>query len=278
MGANSTLRRAVKAVSHKALGEGGYAWLQAGAMAWDIRRGTLSEPEIDLIGPAVKTGETAVDVGANYGMYTHPLSRAVGEKGKVLAFEPIPFTVETLRRIGKILRWTNVEIAPKACGVTNESVTFTVPMQASGALSAGQAHLAGRDDSRPGHERHVRWPDSTEVTCEVVRLDDYIDPSSDVSFVKSDTEGAELFVFRGGESLIDKYLPTVVAEINPWFLEGFEVTVPELTGFFTSRDYALMHYDDRKGRLEEIEPEDLVEDNYVFVHPSRRDRFRALLP
>ena len=275
MGANSTIRRAIKQVSNRALGNGGYAWLQAGAKAWDIRTGTFTEPELDLIRFCVRPGETVIDIGANYGLYTHPLSKAVGASGKVLALEPIPFTVDALAKIAKLLAWRNVELLPKACGEAAGEITFSVPLQESGAISAGQAHFSQRNDDRAGKEQHAPFPKSTEVTCEVVALDD-LDIPGDVSLIKSDIEGAELFAFRGATKLIDRHHPTVIAEINPWFLEGFGLELDDLLRFFTEREYSLYRYDPDTSRLRSQNLNEIEEDNYVFVHPARRDRLAEI--
>src|SRR5947208_12661461 len=92
------------------LNQGAYKYFQGLSKAWDIRSGSWSEPELDLIPFAVRPGETAVDVGANYGLYSFHLSKAVGPAGRVYAFEPVPFTYETLRLVSKALRLRNVEM------------------------------------------------------------------------------------------------------------------------------------------------------------------------
>ncbi len=277
MGADSQVRRLVKQTAHRVLGEGGYGWVQALAMAADIRAGRLSEPELEVVVSAVSPGDVVVDMGANYGMYTYPLDRAVGRGGRVYAFEPVPFTFAVLRRVGRLLRLRNVELVAKGCGKEPGTMSFTVPVQDSGAISAGQAHLSSRDDERPGKATHVRWPHEEEVRCEIVALDDLLPTQSNVSLIKSDIEGAELFAFQGAADLIDRNHPTVLAEINPWFLEGFGQTVDDLVSFFATRGYSLYRYDEATRMLVEQAPDEVVEDNYLFVHPDRADRLAPFL-
>ena len=50
------------------------------------------------------------------------------------------------------------------------SVEFTLPLQSSGAPSAGQAYLGKRNDDRPGSESQVRWSGTRQVTCEVASV------------------------------------------------------------------------------------------------------------
>jgi FkbM family methyltransferase len=277
MGANSAARRLVKKALYPVLNEHTYVYFQALAKAWDIRNGKWSEPELELIPRAVRAGETALDVGANYGLYSYHLSRVRGLR--VYAFEPVPFTFRTLALVARILRFRNVELVEKGCSDRTGRINFTVPVQASGAMAAGQAYIGGRDDEREGREGQVRWTGTRDVTAEVVALDEFVPRGLSVSLVKCDVEGAELLAFRGAERLIGEHLPTVICEINPWFLEGFRIKLEELLDFFDARGYRLYRYvgEDGQRRLREVTASEVEEDNYVFVHPSRSERFEGLM-
>src|SRR5206468_2011173 len=145
------------------LPQAGYSYLQGLSMARDIRTGAYSEPELDLLPLAARPGDTVVDMGANFGLYTYHLSRAVGPSGRVYAFEPVPYTNATLRRVAARLGVRNAEIASKGCSDRGGRVTFSLPLQASGAISAGQAHIGSRDDDRAAKESQVRWQGTREV-------------------------------------------------------------------------------------------------------------------
>jgi hypothetical protein len=115
------------------------------------------------------------------------------------------------------------------------------------------------------------------VSCEVVALDAYLPELSNLSLIKCDIEGAELLAFRGAVRIIEKHRPSIICEINPWFLEGFGLRLEDLVGFFTDRGYGLYRYDpDRK--LKPIRDlDEVVEDNYVFLHPTRLTPFAPLI-
>jgi FkbM family methyltransferase len=275
MPANSALRRLTKRFLHNLLSNHGYKYFQAFSKAWDIRNGTWSEPELDLIPFAVKPGETALDLGANFGLYTYHLSKALQGSGRIYAFEPVPFTFETLQLVARILRFRNVELIEKGCSDRAGMISFEVPVQASGAFAAGQAYIGGRRDDREGKEQQVRWSGTREVSCEVVRLDEFLPEVENLTLIKCDIEGAELLAFRGAERLIAKHLPSVICEINPWFLEGFGIRLEELTSFFVHQGYRLYHY--REKALYEVEIKDIVEDNFLFVHPEKLPRFSSIL-
>ena len=280
MGANSAIRRAAKTLLYPLTNDKTYKYVQAASKALDIKKGTWSEPELDLVKLGLREGETTLDVGANFGIYSYYMSRAVGRTGTVYAFEPIPFTFETLKIVGKLLGFSsNVKFIEKGCGDSNGTINFSVPVQQSGAFSAGQAYIGTRNDDHDGKEKQVRWGATKEVEAEIIKLDDFLPTIDSLPFVKLDIEGAELLCLRGARSLFEKHLPTTVCEINPWFLEGFGLEMDDLTDYFFDLGYKLYFYEcnQDKPRLREISAEDIVEDNYVFLHPRWAERFSSVL-
>ena len=291
MAGNSLPRRVVKKLLAPMLGEGTYSLLQAAAMGWDIRRGAWWEAELELLPLALRAGETAVDVGANYGLYAYHLSRAVGRSGKVWSFEPIPFTARTFRLIQRALGFgNNVELVAKGCGEKAGQISFTVPVMKSGAISAGLVHM-GRNDDRPGKEKHAKY-ETREVVCDVVTLDEVLRDAHDVALLKCDIEGADLFAMRGARATLEKHHPTIIIEITPWYLEGFGIQVSDVTRFFDELGYRCYRYDNgspvgsykkhasetAQRKLIPTRAEDIYEDNWIFIHPSRVARFAGLLP
>lgn len=277
MGADSLLRRAVKTMLYPLLHESIYGYVQGVTKALDIRRGVWSEPEMDLVALAVRPGDDVLDIGANYGLYTHLLSRAVAPGGRVFAFEPVPFTNRTLVFVSRLLGLRNVTVVPKGCSDFSGTVTFRVPVQHSGALSAGLACIAVRTDDRPGAETQVRWDRTTEIQCEVVALDEFLPPLKNLSLIKCDIEGAELLAFRGAARTIDAHHPTIICEINPWYIEGFGLELQYLLAFFHQRGYQFYRYTPQKTLLVVRSAADVVEANYIFIHPDRLASFAALV-
>lgn len=275
MGGNSLPRRIVKRALAPVVNTRGYQLLQSAAMGWDIRSGQWHEPEIDLIAYVVKPGDTAIDIGANFGVYSYYLSRAVAPHGHVYAFEPMPATCDSFRTIGKVLRFKNVELFERACGDKPGVLNFTVPLQENGAIIPGIVHQSARNNDRAGKERHARFQRQKEVPCEVVVIDDFLPNLERVSFIKCDVEGADFYALRGARKTIERNKPLIVTEINPWFLEGFGVDLREFVGFFEALGYRLYRFVD--GRLELTPVEGVEEDNWIFVHDDRKLDVAALL-
>src|SRR4051812_48709967 len=110
MAADSPARRLAKRLLHPLLDERFYKYLQAAAMAWDINRGNWKERELALLPYVARTGDTVLDIGANYGLYSYYLGPIVGPTGQVYAFEPIPFTADTFELVARLLRFRNVTL------------------------------------------------------------------------------------------------------------------------------------------------------------------------
>src|SRR3984893_6274686 len=157
MSANSLARRSIKKLIYPMMTEERYAYFVAISKAWDIRTGNYPEAELDLIPLAVHPGDTALDIGGNFGVYVAPLSRAVGPTGRVYAFEPVPFTYRTLQIVAQLLRFRSVDIVPKGCSDQAGTVAFEVPLQANGAMSTGLAYIGGRKQDHAGKEAQIRW-------------------------------------------------------------------------------------------------------------------------
>jgi FkbM family methyltransferase len=278
MAANSLPRRVIKKLIAPVLNDRTYSLFQAVAMGWDIRSGSWWEPELELIDRVVRDGDVVLDIGANYGLWAYHLSRAVGRSGKVYSFEPVPFTAQTFRLIGRALGFLgNVELVNKGCGETAGRIEFTQPMQQNGAISAGLVHMVGRNDQRPGREKHARFEQTRNIECDVIAIDAFLPTLERVSLVKCDIEGADLYAMRGARRLLQRHKPVVIIEITPWFLEGFGLKVADVYGFFEELGYRCYRYDDG-GHLISAAAADIVEDNWVFVHPDNADRLRPILP
>ena len=162
--------------------------------------GAFESAETELLRRLARPGTTAVDAGANVGLFTVPLALAVGSEGRVLAFEPAP---ETVVRLHENLRRN---------GLGNVSV-----FEAALGGERGAATLLLADDS--AYNSTATTPtaaDSVVVEVPVVRLDDVWAEAGrpEVSVLKIDVEGAELDVLEGAGELVRSSRPAVLVEAS----------------------------------------------------------------
>ncbi len=161
-------------------------------IAEEVRAG---EPELALLPKLVARGGTAIDVGANEGVFAYALA-AIADR--VVAFEPNP-------DYAFFARWMlrgRAELHALALSDRPGRATFYVPVSDEGMV----LHLAGNLKRTHAQFRTVR-------TCEVeVRtLDEFA--LTDVRFIKADVEGSEREVLEGARVTIARDRPVLLLEL-----------------------------------------------------------------
>jgi len=162
---------------------------------------------LEFLVAAVHPGDVVYDIGANVGLYSMLLSKAVGPSGQVIAFEPDSRNAKRLNENAILNGLTNFRCFRKALGEANHSGTLHLrdddPYQ-----STLLAHL-------PPDER------SSEEVVDIVAGDDFrIRMNLPIPrAVKIDVEGSELNVIRGlGTTLAKEACQFVLCEIHPHLL------------------------------------------------------------
>jgi FkbM family methyltransferase len=268
----SRIRYLVKRVIIPVLSIGTYRKLLAWSKLRDFRSGHLREAELDLIPLLLEPGETAIDVGANHGMWTLAISQAVGDKGRVFSFEPMPETFMTLQEVVRRARLGNVEAIPKGCFEKSGRLTFAVPALPSGADDDMQARVVP-DLEALCDEGQVALSEN-----DVVALDEFMPKVHELALLKVDIEGAELFALRGARSLIRRYAPSIVCEIDPGLLAGYGLRPEDIGDLLEELGYSAYLYDAGEKRLGRAGALSAISHaNIVFVHPSRESRLSSVL-
>lgn len=138
--------------------------------------------ETKIIKDIVKEGDVVVDAGANIGYYTILLSKAVGDTGKVYAFEPEEDCFNLLRKNCRENRCYNVVLINKALSDKEENIKFYI------------------DEKDKASSSMLEGTKGTEVIVNGTTLDkEIIEP---VDFMKMDIEGAELRALHGATTLL----------------------------------------------------------------------------
>ena len=152
------------------------------------------EPEWDRLGEWLRTGDTALDVGANVGHYACRMSQLVGAAGRVIAFEPVPVTFAALAANSKHFPFSNLTLLNAAVGDAGGMVGMSVPGGADGSYLA-------------------RVDPTAELKCLVLSVDS-LAPPGPVRLVKIDAEGYEPKVLAGMTALLRRDRPVVILERN----------------------------------------------------------------
>jgi len=271
----SGVRSFVKPLLFKLLGEKGYFWFQVYGKLRDIRYRLVEEDEMALLPFFIGDRDEVLDLGANYAYYSERMSHLC-RTGKVYAFEPIPFTYRVCKKIIGLKKLHNVELYQLGVGNSNEKLTFEVPLADFGAISAGQSHIAGRNNDRPGKERLHNFDAHQLVEAEIVRVDDFLPNLSRLSFVKLDIEGAEYMALEGMKKTLDRFHPVILIEVVPFFLEGFGIPEAKLVALIEDMGYLFFLYDPASKKLNKANPP-LLERNYILIHRSKAAEFENII-
>jgi FkbM family methyltransferase len=164
------------------------------------------EPDLKLLEYFVKQGDSVIDIGANYGIYTKALSQLVGSKGHVYSVEPVPATFEILCSNVQKLGLKNIDALNCAISDVNGTVTIEIPSYSTGGENYYQAHIVKNDDTQPG----MKWVHVPSFTIDF-KFNSIADK---ISFIKCDVEGFELECLRGAENLLKINKPGWLIEIS----------------------------------------------------------------
>jgi FkbM family methyltransferase len=154
--------------------------------------------EIACLLKLINAGMVCWDIGANIGFYTCLFSSLVGQDGKVVSFEPLSTTRETLAGNVALNGMINVEIVPVAVGADDKEARIYFH---DAQLGEGTASIYQTDEK------------VCSEAISIVRLDTISGALPAPNFIKIDVEGAQEDVWRGGESFFSVNAPLVMAEL-----------------------------------------------------------------
>jgi FkbM family methyltransferase len=168
------------------------SWFYRRRIADEARSG---EPELAVLATLLPRGGTAVDIGANQGVYAYALADIAD---RVVAFEPNPDYAAFARRM---LRG-RAELHEVALSNESGRGSLHVPLSDQGMV----LHLAG---SLKG--THSQFRDSKSYKVEVRTLDDF--SLTNTRFIKADVEGSEREVLDGARATIGRDRPVILLEL-----------------------------------------------------------------
>lgn len=199
--------------------------LVTAALRHGARRGTAVEKEILGLGEVVGPGDVCLDVGAEFGLYTHVLADLVGPTGVVHAFEPQRGAHRLLRAGIRAAGATGVVLHRTALGDTPGHAVLSVPRRL-GLPVHGRAYVtAGAQDPGPNREFAAHRTETVELsTLDAVVADLGLDA---VTLIKADVEGAEGALLDGAADTLRRLRPHLLLEIEDRHTRKYGVTAPE---------------------------------------------------
>ncbi|MGB3760542.1 MAG: FkbM family methyltransferase [Rivularia sp. (in: cyanobacteria)] len=204
----------------------------------------------------INSSMNCIDIGAHLGSVLN-LINELSPNGKHTAIEPIPYKYEWLKR-----KFPNAEIFQVALSDTNGEVDFYLQSQRSG-FSGLKLHGSNSADGEV---------EILKVNC--VRLDDIVPSDLPIGFIKIDVEGGELAALKGGETILNRYHPTILFECAQSGLKAHNVSQSEIYDFFHAHGYSLFLIKDWLAQNEPLNYERFIKSmeypfqafNFLAVH------------
>jgi FkbM family methyltransferase len=215
----------------------------------------VREPDMAVLRHLVPVGGCALDLGANFGLYTRFLAEAVGAEGLVHAVEPVPPMYEVLRSNVRKLGLVQVRTHSVAASDVTRTVTMVVPRYPTGGANFYEARVVRRATGR-----HFRVPG--------LRLDDLFARLPRIDVIKCDVEAHELAVLRGAETVLRRHRPAWLMEVSgdP---DDPETNAAEVVELLRAEGYGAYRFDGR--RVRPRAPGDRAV-NYFFLRPEHLGR------
>lgn len=171
--------------------------------------GEWSELEVELYRNLLKENSNVIEVGANIGMHTIPLSR-IANTGKVICFEPQRIIFQILSANCALNNRTNVFAEHMAVGNANGDIDIECSDYDLhwnyGAFSIEKGYSSEAKFVGP------QWSEQVEM----VRLDDHplMSEIDSLDLLKIDVEGLEVDVLAGASEVINSHRPALFVENN----------------------------------------------------------------
>ncbi len=183
----------------------------------------------------VNLGDLAIDVGANFGMHTLIMATQVGERGSVIAFEPIPANLRLLRKNVQLNRFNQrTRIVESAI---SDLPTKTLIMEmASDSLEPSAAISTTGNLKKSAHCLEVANKSLDDALSECR-------PTQNC-FIKIDVEGAELSVLRSAKESLARLKPKLLIEVHDYALPSFGESTESVYAFLCEHEYEIEQLSD----------------------------------
>lgn len=205
-------------------------------------------------------GAVCVDVGANIGLHTVFLSRAVGPRGRVVAFEPEQANFRLLEHNVAANGLANVE-----------------PHRQALSDAAGELILRLDPENFGNHQLSGGAGGQVDQRVETVPGDAVLAGVSGIGLIKIDVQGHEMRVLRGLEATLARSPSVVLSiEVSPPHLRAAGTSASELVAYL--RHQGFDGYEVQPGRVLPLgAPEQYEWMNYTRYADLMLTRDRARL-
>lgn len=218
---------------------------------WKIlAEGTYESATGNLISLSLLPGDWALDIGANIGIHSLRMAKAVGSGGRVISCEPLAHLRKKLQ--------ANLTL--------NRLEQQVVIMDKAISDVPGKTQMSGDPASFNQGTGRMESTGSTEV--EVITGDALLESlgAARLDLIKIDIEGYEMKAISGLKNSIRKYKPRILVEYDRDYWQKCGSSWDEFKTFLKSCNYSIYRIDDHT--LSKIEGDPDVGSCNVFCLPD----------
>jgi FkbM family methyltransferase len=195
----------------------------------------ITQEMVDFFKKFINKGDLVIDIGANIGDTTVPMSLAAGSSGLTLAFDPNPYVFKILEKNASLNK-EKQNIVPLPYAITLQEEEF---YYVSSEASFGNGGISSTKNSV--HGKFI-YPDKIKGVNLLSLLEQkYNDKLKNLSFIKIDAEGYDKEIIKSISGLIEKYKPTIVAES---FGDSTPEEKIELYNVIKQHGYEIFYFED----------------------------------
>lgn len=190
-------------------------------------RGAWEHQFADKILSLVKPGDTIIELGANYGVYTLPMLDLVGEHGKVYAYEANPMVYKSLLKSYALNEFSSAHLYNVAA--SNHSGKSLINF---GYQNIGGGNVDVYDEHSQANNKFV---------VDTIKLDEHLAHVQNVQLIKIDIEGSEINVLPHAARIIDSSPELIIAlEWSPQQLSKYNSDLQAFAQFFATRQFNVL--------------------------------------
>lgn len=188
-----------------------------------IKRGEIFEQHIvQEAEQYIRPGTACIDVGANFGQMSLIFSKLVGESGAVYSVEADDYCQHIIEKNISLNDIGNINLIKAAAHkVDNQQVRF--PDQ--------DFHLFGTYGSYGIEPKNSDGRLVNTITVDSLKI------PLEVSFMKVDIQGADLWAMQGAVQTIHKYKFPIIFEYEEQFQESFDTSFDDYVNFVKDINY-----------------------------------------
>jgi FkbM family methyltransferase len=153
-----------------------------------------------VIRKVVKSGQVALDIGANIGYFSSVLAEVVKDAGRVYAFEPVDATFQQLKLTKEANRFSNLDLFNCGLGDKAEELLILFDRNISGNSSLYERNSLNM----------LKQPIQI-TTLDMLYGEERI---ALCDFIKIDVEGHEIRALKGGLKYLRESCPLILYEFN----------------------------------------------------------------